>query len=175
MSVQMSNLEQESVYDFEEPRPKMSLKMVARGALFIAASATSVSLGYQLGGPALAVILHGSANGVGAVASSTIANSAATAAPTVGMSTETQPLVVGQASSAIGGSKSSVSSGSIDAPNRASVAPTSQTIQVPAIPSTVNFGNVSSATPAAGKVATGGNAAGFHVEDAYESESDDRD
>ena len=172
------NLEDEEMYEFDKPKATLTFKSLARGAVFLAASAASMSLGYQMAGPALAGILYGAqSQSLSTVASVKSPVAGSNASPANQKPVSGQPTVAAANHSAgveqAPASKLVVSSTAASASNPDNSG--SQIVSVPVNLPTVSFGNVSSATPAAGKVATGGSTNGFRVENAYENESKDRD
>jgi hypothetical protein len=171
MSNEDFNLDDEAPYEFEKSGKGLTFISFARGTMFVAASAASVSLGYQIGGPALANMLFGATAQVENTAIASVSNNATAAG---GQGKASQQLNSSKTANLVAGSAPQASKASVGASKLNSGYQNKQTVVAPVNSSTVSFGNVSSATPSAGKVATGGSASGFKVEDAYESESNDR-
>ena len=162
---------EQSVYLYDEPRPKLSFRSISRFSLWCGAAAASVAIGSQVGGPALANLLYGDASTATQVSSSLPTVAAQANHPHAALSSQTGTNQSGmsdnssytdvQVSQLTGGADSPVSQ--------------NQSIAIPNPVKAPTYGNVSSATPAGGKVATSGSGASFKVKDAYESETDDDD
>jgi hypothetical protein len=176
MNDYISQIEDESPYEYDKPSKPMSFQKISKVAIGLASAAASVTIGLQIVGPAMAGTLFQ-------------ANPQEAAGNLAGTSTN-QPLAadvsgsnqVAQVSESTGITPKVAAvnqSGPIDTSSLSSAAltssvtpPASNQIKLPSQPGAPTFGNVSSATPSGGTVAHGGTGSNIKVSNAYEVENE---